>query len=156
VLVAEQRLPLPPHEVFPFFADARNLERITPPFLGFRVLTPGAIAMGEGALIDYRLRLHGIPLRWRTRIAVWDPPHRFVDDQLRGPYRRWRHEHAFLPDGEGTVARDRVEYELRGPGRLTGVANHLLVARDLDRVFRYRADRLEELLGDGLLHQPHE
>ena len=125
-LVAEQRLARPPAELFPFFADAHNLERITPPWLHFRVLTPRPIAMAEGTLIAYRLRLHGVPLWWLTRIAAWDPPHGFVDEQLRGPYRLWRHRHTFEADGDGTLALDRVDYELRGrrplPGRRPAAA----------------------------------
>ena len=139
-LLTRQRLPIPPEQMFPFFADAHNLERITPPFLRFRVLTPPPIAMVEGTLIEYRLRLHGLPIRWLTRIAVWEPPHRFVDEQLQGPYRLWRHEHTFEPDGAGgTLARDHVEYQIRGGEALGSVANRLLVARDLERIFSYRA-----------------
>ena len=89
VFEAAQVLPGRPQEVFPFFADALNLEAITPPWLNFKVLTAGPIEMREGALIDYRLRWRVFPVRWRTRIAMWEPPHRFVDEQLRGPYRRW-------------------------------------------------------------------
>jgi ligand-binding SRPBCC domain-containing protein len=146
-LVAEQRLARSPAELFPFFADAHNLERITPPWLHFRVLTPPPIAMAEGALIAYRLRLHGVPLSWLTRIAAWDPPHGFVDEQLRGPYRLWRHCHTFEADGDGTRARDRVDYELRGADTMQDAAQRLLVARDLTRIFRYRGDRLAELFG---------
>src|SRR3954451_64976 len=91
----EQILPGAPDEVFPFFADARNLEAITPPLLRFRVTTPEPIEMGAGTLLEYRLRIHGIPVRWRTLIEDWAPPHRFVDTQLRGPYARWHHTHTF-------------------------------------------------------------
>ena len=100
-------------EAFAFYADARNLEAITPPWLGFRVTTPGEIEMRAGTLIDYRLKLHGIPVRWRTRIEAWDPPHRFVDAQIRGPYSLWEHTHSFEPDGPGAVTiADRVRYAL--------------------------------------------
>lgn len=142
VLAREQRLPGTPDEVFPFFGDALNLERITPPWLGFEVVTPRPIAMGAGTLIEYRLRLHGVPLRWRTRIDVWDPPRRFVDRQLRGPYRSWVHEHTFEPDGHGgTLMRDRVEYSLP-LGPVGSLAGALLVRRELRRIFDHRADRV--------------
>jgi ligand-binding SRPBCC domain-containing protein len=146
-LVAEQRLAPPPAELFPFFADAHNLERITPPWLHFGVLTPRPIAMAEGTLISYRLRLHGLPLSWLTRITAWDPPHGFVDEQLRGPYRLWRHQHRFEADGAGTLSRDRVDYELRGTDTMQDIAQRLLVARDLTRIFRFRGERLAELFG---------
>jgi ligand-binding SRPBCC domain-containing protein len=138
VLRREQRLPRAPRDVFPFFSDAHNLEAITPPWLGFAVVTPRPIDMRAGALIEYRLRLHGIPLRWRTRIAVWDPPRRFVDVQIRGPYVLWHHTHDFEADGAGgTVMRDTVRYGLPlGPlGRL---AHRLLVRRDLEAIFDFR------------------
>jgi ligand-binding SRPBCC domain-containing protein len=138
VLERAQRVALPVEQSFAFYAEARNLEAITPPWLGFRVLTPGAIAMREGTLIDYRLRLHGLPLRWRTRIAVWEPPARFVDVQVRGPYALWEHTHTFTAVGDGTEIRDRVRYALPlGPlGRL---AHSLFVRRDLERIFDFRA-----------------
>jgi ligand-binding SRPBCC domain-containing protein len=138
VLIREQRLPGTPAEVFPFFADAGNLEAITPPWLAFGVVTPRPIEMRAGTLIEYRLRLHGLPIRWRTTIAVWDPPHRFVDVQLSGPYRMWHHTHDFTPapDG-GTVMRDTVRYALPF-GPLGGMAHRLLVKRDLERIFDYR------------------
>jgi ligand-binding SRPBCC domain-containing protein len=97
-LTREQRLPAPPGEVFAFFADAFNLEAITPPWLGFRIATPAPIVMGPGTLIEYRLRLHRVPIRWLTRIEEWEPGRRFVDVQVRGPYRLCRHSHAFEPD----------------------------------------------------------
>jgi ligand-binding SRPBCC domain-containing protein len=146
VLVREQRLPGPPAEVFPFFADALNLERITPPWLRFRVVGPRPVEMGAGALIEYRLRLHGVPLRWLTRIDVWEPPHRFVDRQLRGPYGRWRHEHTFAGDGRGgTLMRDRVDYSLPlGPAGW--LADALLVRRDLRRIFDHRAESVARFI----------
>jgi ligand-binding SRPBCC domain-containing protein len=146
VLIREQRLPGSPSQVFPFFGDAANLERITPPWLRFRVITPRPIEMGAGTLIEYRLRLHGVPLRWLTRIDAWEPPHRFVDRQLRGPYRGWRHEHTFPPDGpDGTLMRDRVEYSLP-LGPLGWLADAVLVRRDLARIFDHRADSVSRFI----------
>jgi hypothetical protein len=146
LLERQQRLPGPPDAVFPFFADALNLERITPPWLGFRVVTGGPIAMGPGALIEYRLRLHRVPVRWLTRIEVWEPPLRFVDAQLRGPYRTWRHEHRFeAAPGDGTLMRDRVEYELP-LGALGRLAHGLFVRRDLERIFDHRRAAVAALL----------
>jgi ligand-binding SRPBCC domain-containing protein len=145
----EQRLPGTPDEVFAFFADARNLEAITPPLLRFRVMDSGAqaIAMGPGALIRYRLRVRGMPVGWLTAIREWDPPHRFVDEQLRGPYALWHHTHTFEPDpeGEGTLMRDVVRYALPF-GPLGELAHRLFVGRDLDAIFDYRARRITELL----------
>jgi ligand-binding SRPBCC domain-containing protein len=138
---ASQQLPRDRAEVFPFFADARNLQAITPPWLEFRIVTPKPIAMAVGTLIDYRLRVHGVPLRWRTRIAEWDPPHRFADEQLRGPYRLWYHEHGFEETGDGTLMHDRVRYAVWG-GRLV---DRLLVRRDIERIFAYRNQALMRL-----------
>jgi ligand-binding SRPBCC domain-containing protein len=134
-------LPRPRDEVFAFFADAANLEAITPPWLNFHILTPRPIAMRAGALIDYRLRVHGLPLRWRTRIAVWKPPFRFVDEQLRGPYRRWVHEHAFEERDGGTLCLDRVDYDVLGGW----LVERLLVRRDVKKIFAHRKDRLTEM-----------
>jgi ligand-binding SRPBCC domain-containing protein len=140
ILRREQRLPAAPGDVFPFFADAHNLEAITPPWLGFRVVTPRPIDMHPGAVIEYRLKLHGIPLNWRTRIAVWDPPRRFVDVQIDGPYRLWHHTHDFAPDADGdTVMRDTVRYALP-LGPLGAAAQRLLVRRDLAAIFDFRRD----------------
>jgi ligand-binding SRPBCC domain-containing protein len=138
---SELWLPRPVDEVFPFFADAFNLERITPSWLRFQVLTPGPIRMGEGILIDYRLRVHGVPMRWRTRINAWEPMRRFVDEQLRGPYRQWIHEHAFEPRDGGTLTRDVVHYDVWG-GRLIQT---IFVRRDVERIFAYREKRLREI-----------
>ena len=146
VLSQEQRLPGPPEHVFPFFADAHNLEAITPGWLGFRVLGPRPIPMHPGALISYRLRLHGIPVRWTTRIAVWEPPHRFVDVQLSGPYALWHHTHTFVPDGPDTVMRDVVRYGLP-LGPLGDLAHRLLVRRDVERIFAFRREAVAEVIG---------
>ena len=138
VLSTEQRLPGTPEQVFPFFADAHNLEAITPPWLAFRVTTPVPIEMRAGALIEYRLRLHGIRIAWLTRIEEWLPGVRFVDQQLSGPYRLWHHTHEFEPDGQGgTVMRDTVRYALP-LWPLSEVAHALLVRRDLAAIFEFR------------------
>jgi ligand-binding SRPBCC domain-containing protein len=140
ILERRQLIERPTEEVFGFYGDARNLERITPPWLGFEVTTPGPIEMGEGAVIEYRLRLHRVPVRWRTRIEVWEPPRRFVDVQIKGPYSLWEHTHTFEEDGPGATAIvDRVRYSIPfGPlGELT---DRLLVQRDLRQIFDYRRD----------------
>ena len=142
-------LPRPPEEVFPFFAEARNLEAITPPFLRFEVLTPAPIEMRVGALIDYRLRLRGVPIRWRTRITAWEPNRRFVDEQLRGPYRLWHHDHTFEAERGGTRCHDHVTYAPPGGPILGSLVNRLVVRRDVERIFAYRQTRLNELLGTG-------
>lgn len=142
VLERELVLPRPRAEVFPFFADAGNLERITPAFLRFRILTPRPIELRPGALIDYELRLHGVPVRWRTEISVWEPPFRFVDRQLRGPYRRWVHEHRFEEVPGGTRCLDRVEYAVPGGPLLEDLVHALFVRRDVSRIFDFRAAEL--------------
>jgi ligand-binding SRPBCC domain-containing protein len=145
VLEQSQRLPAAPEAVFPFFADALNLERITPDWLGFRVLTPGPIAMERGTLIEYRLKLHGVPIRWLTRIEAWQPPHRFVDVQVRGPYKAWHHTHSFEPDGDGTLMGDTVRYAMPF-GPLGELARRAFVARDLARIFEFRQAAVWALL----------
>ena len=138
VLRREQRLPGTPDEVFPFFADALTLEAITPPWLGFRVVTAEPVEMRPGALIEYRLKLRGLPLSWLTRIDEWVPGERFVDLQLAGPYALWHHTHEFAPDGDGgTVMRDTVRYALPF-WPLGEVAHALLVRRDLAAIFDFR------------------
>ncbi|HEX5146192.1 MAG TPA: SRPBCC family protein, partial [Conexibacter sp.] len=143
LLTREQRVPGAPADVFRFFAAARNLEAITPPWLRFRVVTPEPIAMEVGTLIAYRLRLHGVPVSWLTRIAAWQPGVRFVDVQLRGPYRLWHHTHEFAPapgDLGATLMRDTVRWALPlGP---LGAPARPLVARDLRRIFDHRARRV--------------
>lgn len=131
--------------VFDFFARAENLESLTPPLLKFEILTPVPIEMRVGAMIDYRLRLHGIPLRWRSEITVWDPPYRFVDEQRRGPYRLWIHEHRFREAEGGTWVDDEVKYAVPG-GTLI---RNLFVAPNLREVFNYRHEQLRELF-DGV------
>ena len=134
----ELLLKVPLDEVFAFFSEARNLEKLTPPWLSFEVLTEGPIIMAPGALIDYRIRWRGIPMRWRTEIEVWEPPYRFVDRQLRGPYRLWRHEHVFAEADDGTSIIDRVEYAPFGGV----IAQRLAVARDVRKIFAYRHEAL--------------
>ena len=140
--VAEQTLPRPISEVFAFFSDAGNLEAITPPWLRFHVLTSCPIEMRVGTLIDYRLRIRGIPLRWRSEITAWEPPHRFVDEQRRGPYRLWRHEHTFEPCAGGTLCRDRVRYAVP----FDFLAHRWLVRPDIERIFAYRRKQLARFL----------
>jgi ligand-binding SRPBCC domain-containing protein len=131
-------LPHPRPRVFDFFADARNLERITPSFLRFHVITPSPIVMSRGARIDYRLRLHGVPVTWQTAITEWEPPLRFRDEQLRGPYAEWIHTHTFEEQDDGTMVRDEVRYRLPGPGPIARIVNRLLVAPDTRAIFEYR------------------
>src|SRR5581483_8440971 len=113
--------------------------RITPPALDFQIVEAPA-ELKTGSLIDYKVRIRGIPLRWQSEITVWEPPHRFVDSQRRGPYRVWRHEHTFEEQSGGTLTKDCVEYDVWG-GRLI---QRLFVARDLERIFNYRRERLRE------------
>lgn len=139
-LQRKMRVGKPIAEVFRFFADASNLEKITPPELGFQILSPLPIEMRKGALIDYRLRLWGVPLTWRTLISDWEPPYRFVDEQLRGPYRVWIHTHRFEEDAEDrgtTWIHDDVEYVL--PFGIAGALAAPLVRRQVNRIFDHRA-----------------
>jgi ligand-binding SRPBCC domain-containing protein len=135
------QLPRPIAEVFGFFADARNLQTLTPPWLHFEILTPGSIEMAKGTRIDYRLSLHGIPLRWTSDITAWEPLHRFVDEQVRGPYRVWIHEHTFEERPGGTLVRDDVRYAVLGGALI----NRLFVRPDLRKIFDYRHSRLREI-----------
>ena len=148
LLEREQLVPRPVDEVFAFFAQAHNLERITPPWLRFEVLTPGPIDMRCGTLIGYRLRVHAVPVRWISRIEEWDSGRLFVDRQLRGPYRLWHHRHEFAACAEGTVVRDRVRYALP-LGRLGRLAHAGFVRRDLERIFDFRRAAVARLLTPG-------
>ncbi len=146
VFESEAILDRPLTEIFDFFSSAGNLEVVTPPWLNFRILTPPPIKMQAGTRIDYRLHLYGIPVNWKTEITVWEPPHRFVDTQLKGPYRKWVHEHRFEETGEGTRMTDRVEYAV--PGLIFAPFIHkFFVGRDVERIFAYRRVRLDEIFG---------
>ena len=134
-------LPHPRDRVYAFFADAMNLERITPPMLRFRVRTPAPITMRKGTLIDYSLRVHGVPLRWRTRISEWEPDSMFVDEQLKGPYRLWHHTHTFEEHDGGTICCDYIEYAYLGDF----LVHNILVKKDIAKIFAYRAQVLQEL-----------
>ena len=144
----EQWVPRELPEVFAFFARAENLQALTPPWLSFRILTPTPIHMCAGASIEYALRLRGIPVRWLTGIERWNPPTEFIDIQVKGPYRLWRHTHQFAEVNNGTLITDVVEYALPfGPlGRLV---HRVLVARDLSKIFDYRTQQVRSLLGQA-------
>ena len=136
-LHSESMLAVPVDDAFAFFADAWNLERITPPWLEFRIRTRRPLDMREGTTLDYRIRLHGVPIPWRTRIDVWEPGARFVDRQVVGPYHWWRHEHRFEATAGGTRVIDRVEYMPR-----VAWLSRRWVQRDVERIFAYRREAL--------------
>ena len=153
VLQRSQLIGRPIREVFDFFADARNLERITPPSLRFRIVTPGPIEISQGTLIDYELRLRGLPFKWRTEITKWSPPYEFVDSQLRGPYRQWIHRHTFEEIEPGvTRIEDEVRYRL--PLEPFGDLVHFLVKRELKEIFDYRQATVAKLLPYQTGHSP--
>ena len=142
-------LPLPRPEVFSFFADAENLGRITPPELAFEITTPRPVEIHEGALVDYRLGLFGVRFGWRTEITAWEPPYRFIDEQVRGPYRRWHHTHTFVeeagPDGAPQTRMDDVVlWEL--PLAPVGEVAYPVVRAQLARIFGYRRRAIREIL----------
>jgi ligand-binding SRPBCC domain-containing protein len=148
VLEREIWLPGSIAEVFAFFSDPMNLEAITPPWLRFRILTPLPVEMKRGTILEYRLRLHGVPIFWRTEISLWEPPHRFVDQQLKGPYHLWVHEHTFEERDGGTLVRDHVDY--RSPGWVfEPLLERYFVRPDLAAIFDYRAARLREFFPIG-------
>ena len=138
-------VPRPLGEVFEFFQDAHNLEMLTPEFLRFKVLTPKPIAMAAGTLVEYRLKLHGIPIRWRTEILDWDPPHGFVDNQTKGPYGLWHHTHTFRSVEGGTLCTDKVLY--RAPGG--ALIHRFFVGPDVEKIFRYRAEQLQRIFAEA-------
>jgi ligand-binding SRPBCC domain-containing protein len=146
VLRRTQRLDGTPEQVFPFFADAANLDAITPPLLRFRTITPMPVEMATGTVIQYALRLHGVPLRWTSVIQVWDPPHRFVDVQIIGPFGLWHHEHRFEPSGDGGTTMTDVVHHGVGLGPLGALARRLFVLRDVDAIFDHRERVIPGLL----------
>src|SRR5471032_2286066 len=132
-------LPRPLDEVFAFFSNAANLEVITPPWLHFRILTPKPIAMHDGTLIDYSIRVHGIPISWQSEITDWNPPHRYVDVQRRGPYTEWVHTHSFADVNGGTRVGDSVEFDVP-----FAFAAGWFVKRDVERIFAFRTEALKK------------
>jgi len=142
-LQSELWVPRSIEEVFEFFSDARNLEQITPPWLRFRILAPAFIEMRVGARIAYRLRIRGVPIGWESEITTWEPPARFVDEQRRGPYRQWIHEHRFVSENDGTTIVDNVRYSVLGGA----LVNQLFVAPDVRKIFEYRKRVLLERFG---------
>lgn len=146
-LEREHWIPRPLEEIFTFFGNAENLERITPPWLNFQILSRRPIQMAVGARIVYQMRWHGVPMRWTTEIVEWKPPFGFVDSQLKGPYRLWHHSHSFTTQRNGTLMKDLVRYELPF-GWLGRIAHALTVRRNLAEIFDYRFRAIDEIFGD--------
>lgn len=146
ILERNQIIKHPRQEVFDFFADAKNLERITPPELNFHIVTPEPIEIKKGTLIDYTLRLRGIPITWKTKITQWNPPHDFVDSALKSPYKQWIHLHTFEEGENGeTIMKDLVRYRL--PFEPLGNLAHFYVKKELTYIFDYRYKVIEEIFG---------
>lgn len=148
VLESEQLVPRPRDEVFAFFARPENLGRITPPWLGFRILTPSPVPMERGALVDYVIRLGPLPMRWRTLITRHDPPRAFVDEQLQGPYSFWHHTHTFEEAAGGTLIRDRVLYVVPF-GALGRLLERLVIRRQLRAIFAHRRRVIAQVFADA-------
>jgi ligand-binding SRPBCC domain-containing protein len=141
---SELWLPRDRNEVFVFFADAGNLEALTPPWLNFEILTRRPVFMRVGTLIDYRLKIRGFAVNWQTEITIWQPPFRFMDRQNRGPYRKWEHEHRFETRDGGTLCVDEVNYAVPGGW----LVDRLIVRRDVAKIFEFRRKKLLELFGE--------
>ena len=151
ILKRELTLQLPRSQVFDFFADAGNLEHITPPELQFHIITPQPIDIKQGTLIDYKLKMRGIPIKWRTEISVWEPPFRFVDQQLRGPYNQWIHTHTFTElSPTQTLMEDEVRYRL--PLEPLGDIAHFFVKTELAYIFDYRQKVVAKMLNSPQIH----
>ena len=151
----EMWVPLPLDTVFGFFSNPANLEKVTPPWVGFRILSKLPVEMKPGALLDYAIRVHGIPLKWRSEITVWEPPYRFADLQLNGPYAVWHHQHRFEARHGGTLVTDDVEYAIPFswmPG--AQLVERFLVAPDVEKIFAHRRGAL--LRHFGLPEAPAE
>lgn len=140
--------PVSVQEAFEVFEDPRNLARITPPWLNFRITTPEPIVMKKDAVFDYTIRWLGIPIGWRTLITEYEPPFLFVDEQTQGPYTLWRHRHTFHPSEEGTLVSDDVDYILPF-GFLGGIAHRLAVGNQLKSIFRFRQSALNQMMCGG-------
>ena len=146
VFRAEQFVPRPLNEVFEFFSKAENLQELTPAFLHFRILSVDPAPVRKGTLINYSLRWRIFPIHWTTEIIEWQPPHKFVDVQLKGPYKLWHHEHRFIPEGNGTRIIDEVQYQLPF-GVFGSIAHSLKVKRDVETIFNYRTEAVRRLFG---------
>lgn len=154
-LSCAQRVPAAVETVFPFFAAPKNLERLTPSFLQFRIQRPPVLPLKNGSLIDYRLQLHGVPVWWRTRIEDWSPPLRFIDLQVWGPFRRWRHLHEFSTDGVDTLVTDTVVYDVYCR-RLYSTKALGWIDSDLRRIFEYRQTQIARIFGGDAGRKDHE
>ena len=144
IFETQMGLPLKLAEVFPFFCDTVNLERITPPELHFQIITPQPIEITLGSVVDYRLQLYAIRFRWRSEITVWRPPHEFVDEQIQGPYRLWIHRHQFSEENGNTIIKDTVRYQL--PLWPLGEVVFPLLKLQLRRIFKYRQQAIRDAL----------
>jgi ligand-binding SRPBCC domain-containing protein len=146
ILKQETIIHQPLETVFQFFSTAENLNRLTPPHLKFEILTPLPITMAKGTLIDYQLKIYYFPVKWKTEIIVWEPPYRFIDSQLKGPYRKWIHEHKFEAVGEKTKMTDTLEYAIPG-GIFSAIINNLFVKKDIQNIFNFREEQLLTIFG---------